>query len=742
MRALTLWLAAGVILGAAGAWAAAGEPVRFDGERVVRVMVHSPQQLAQLLSMTDDVWTEGATSGPIDVRMTPEQFAQLQASGLKFVVLIEDVQAAIEAERTPPERGGFFDHYWSLADNIAYLESLVALRPDLAQMFTAGTTLEGRGIRGIRITAPGPGTKPGVLVHGAQHAREWITVPVVMWTADKLIREYDTDPYIRSLVDNLEWHLVPVMNPDGYTYCWTTYRMWRKNRRYDAATGCYGVDCNRNWGFGWGGPGASSSPCSEEYCGPAPFSELETQAMRDWILTHPNIRAYVDLHSYSQIIFYPYSFGDVWPPEPDRSDYQYAVEHMAEMVHDVHGLSYDYGRGLDVVYQVSGASRDWVYGSAGRYAIGTELRDTGAYGFLLPENQIIPQCEEYVPALMWYADYMATPQRLTSPNGGETLTSGTTATITWYTHGGTPTSVDLYLSIDGGVTFPYTIATGEAPDGSYSWFVTETLSTHCRVKLVVHRADLTSGEDVSDADFTIVGGPQRVYNFPLDTDPGWTAEGQWAWGDPTGSGGDPQVGYTGNNVYGYNLAGHYTNNMPRYNLTTTALNLSNVTGSQLRFRRWLGVQNANYDHAGIEISTDGVTWNSVWEHTGASINDAGWALQAYDISAFADGQSTVYIRWAMGTTNASVTYCGWNIDDVEIWGVVTQPQWAIGDVNCDGDVNVFDIDPFVLALTDEPGYAAHYPACDINNADLNGDGTINVFDIDPFVLCLTGGGCG
>jgi len=61
-----------------------------------------------------------------------------------------------------------------------------------------------------------------------------------------------------------------------------------------------------------------------------------------------------------------------------------------------------------------------------------------------------------------------------------------------------------------------------------------------------------------------------------------------------------------------------------------------------------------------------------------------------------------------------------------------------GDLNCDGAISAFDM----LALTDEPGYAAQYPACDINNADLNGDGTINVFDIDPFVLCLTGGECG
>ena len=41
----------------------------------------------------------------------------------------------------------------------------------------------------------------------------------------------------------------------------------------------------------------------------------------------------------------------------------------------------------------------------------------------------------------------------------------------------------------------------------------------------------------------------------------------------------------------------------------------------------------------------------------------------YDISAVADGQSTVYVRWTMGTTDTFVAVlCGWNIDDVEIWG--------------------------------------------------------------------------
>ena len=61
-----------------------------------------------------------------------------------------------------------------------------------------------------------------------------------------------------------------------------------------------------------------------------------------------------------------------------------------------------------------------------------------------------------------------------------------------------------------------------------------------------------------------------------------------------------------------------------------------------------------------------------------------------------------------------------------------------GDCNCDGVVNVFDIDPFVLALVDAAGYQAAYPNCSISNADTNRDGTVNVFDIDPFVALLTG----
>ena len=62
-----------------------------------------------------------------------------------------------------------------------------------------------------------------------------------------------------------------------------------------------------------------------------------------------------------------------------------------------------------------------------------------------------------------------------------------------------------------------------------------------------------------------------------------------------------------------------------------------------------------------------------------------------------------------------------------------------GDLNCDGLVNAFDIDPFVLALVDPDAYAAEHPYCDHMLADINGDGVVNAFDIDPFVTLLVGG---
>lgn len=66
---------------------------------------------------------------------------------------------------------------------------------------------------------------------------------------------------------------------------------------------------------------------------------------------------------------------------------------------------------------------------------------------------------------------------------------------------------------------------------------------------------------------------------------------------------------------------------------------------------------------------------------------------------------------------------------------------ARGDMNCDGHVDNFDIDAFVLAILDQAAYAAEYPNCTLLAGDMNVDGAFNNFDIDPFVACIIGAGC-
>ncbi|MBN1880448.1 hypothetical protein JW823_10090, partial [bacterium] len=159
----------------------------------------------------------------------------------------------------------------------------------------------------------------------------------------------------------------------------------------------------------------------------------------------------------------------------------------------------------------------------------------------------------------------------------------------------------------------------------------------------------------------------RRFYWNMDTDPMWTTENQWAWGAPQGNSGDPTSGYSGPNVYGYNLAGAYENNLPETNLTTTAIDCSGLGDVELRFMRWLGVESSTYDHAYVRVSNDGMAWTDIWSHSGSTLTDPDWQTMTYDISTVADDQPTVYIRWVMGETDYIVAYCGWNIDDVEIW---------------------------------------------------------------------------
>jgi hypothetical protein len=232
--------------------------------------------------------------------------------------------------------------------------------------------------------------------------------------------------------------------------------------------------------------------------------------------------------------------------------------------------------------------------------------------------------------------------------------------------------------------------------------------------------NLTNGEgDTTRSASLQVGSVTTVHFWDLETDPGWAREGLWAFGQPTGQGGqygnpDPTSGYTGVNVFGYNLNGDYENNLPERFLTTGAIDCSGLQAVSLRFRRWLGVEQPLYDRAYIRISTDGATWHQVWQN-GSEITDSSWQLVEYDLSQWADGESTVYLRWVMGVTDSSWQYCGWNIDDIEIRGLqltaTSAPDTPLAQTTLHGAVpNPFNPATeirFTLARTSEAVLAIH-----------------------------------
>ena len=296
----------------------AEQPERFDGHRVVSVTVEDEAQLAELLALTDDVWSHGVGIGRVDVRLTPDQFGRLQASALRYEVMIEDLGPLVTAQLARPRGATFHESYHTYDEIVVRLQEFGTNFPDIVEVISFGTSLEGRDLTGLRITGVGAGaTKPAFFFNGGQHAREWVSPATMMYLADWLVSSYGTDDIATRLIDDVEWFILPVMNPDGYVWTWTDNRMWRKNRR-DNGDDTVGVDLNRNWGYEWGGNGSSGNPSSSTYRGPEPFSEPETQAMRDFILAHPNIVAYIDYHSYSELILWPWGYtGDLCPDDDE-----------------------------------------------------------------------------------------------------------------------------------------------------------------------------------------------------------------------------------------------------------------------------------------------------------------------------------------------------------------------------------------------------------------------------------------
>jgi murein tripeptide amidase MpaA len=153
------------------------------------------------------------------------------------------------------------------------------------------------------------------------HARELVNPDAVLATGVKLCEAYGTSTGltfggkafdaadIQSIVDQSDIILFPLVNPDGRAHVQAPngQPMWRKNRNPNTGLPGKGVDLNRNYDFLWSsGIGTSASSPSDTYKGAAAFSEPEVRNVRYLLDAFPNIGMMLDVHSYAELVLYPW----------------------------------------------------------------------------------------------------------------------------------------------------------------------------------------------------------------------------------------------------------------------------------------------------------------------------------------------------------------------------------------------------------------------------------------------------
>uniref|UniRef100_A0AAR2J9F0 Carboxypeptidase A1 n=1 Tax=Pygocentrus nattereri TaxID=42514 RepID=A0AAR2J9F0_PYGNA len=363
-----------------------------------------------------DFWREPIdVSLPVDARVPFHSLQPVRSflayNEIHYDIMIADLQDLLDAEQQEmtksralqPRSTDDFNYatYHTLSEINSFIDALVQENPNLVSKIVIGQSYEGRPLNVLKFSTGA--NRPGIWIDTGIHSREWVTQASGTWFAKKIATDYGRDAALTAILDRFDIFLEIVTNPDGFQFTHTSNRMWRKTRKPNSGSRCAGVDPNRNWDAGFGGAGSSSNPCSETYRGTYAHSEPEVKAIVDFVTSHGNLKAFVSIHSYSQMLLYPYGYTKT--PCRDQAELHEVAQRAVAALTSLYGTKYAYGSIINVIYQASGGTIDWTYDQGIKYSYTFELRDTGRYGFILPANQIVPTAQETWQALMVIMDH-------------------------------------------------------------------------------------------------------------------------------------------------------------------------------------------------------------------------------------------------------------------------------------------------------------------------------------------------
>ncbi len=630
--------------------------------------------------------------------------------------------------------------------------------PTICQRYTLGQSYQGRELWAIKIS-DNVGTEedePEFAYISTMHGDEIVGVKMCMLLIEDMLTNYGTDPQITNLIDNVEIWIVPLMNPDGYDRVSRT--------RYNAQ----GYDLNRSF------PDLGESNDPNGY-------PTEVAIMMNWHAGQAIVLA-ANFHGGALVVNYPF---DSEQTGSRYSDYQNLMVDISEAysIHNppmwnsstfYHGIT----NGADW-YIIDGGMQDYSWYFHGCTEVTIELDNTkqppaseigqfwsdnrdamlaymekcliGVRGIVTDATtgdplaatitvtdryqnlRTDPDVGDYHRILLpgtyelhfeadGYDPYVASgvvvgagaatqldvalglPPEVVSPNGGETLATGTPTTVTWT---GSPTA-QFHVQ--------YTANYGDISGGT-DGFERDSLG-----------ANYTTGGDRTWIT-TMSSSHAGLYSARA----GEIDDSQESWMTRSASGGDVGFWYRVSSESGYDYFNFYVDDMREIHAsgesgwTYYSTTLSPGT-YELKWEYTKDVNTSNGSDTAwvdeLEISSDNTTWTDIIALTGVGDTSTPWTPS----TETSDCRVRVRANYGPGA------YGVWDTSDADF---TVAAAGQVGDLNCDGQINNADIDPFVLAITDPATYGTLYPECDINYGDCNDDGLVNNADIDSFVALLS-----
>jgi len=285
------------------------------------------------------------------------------------------------------------EQYTSYKECVDFFQFAQKKYPDLIQVEVIGKTWEERDIIAVSITkdVKNHKNKPALFYTGTIHAREWIGIELALAFTKHIIEHSEYDPTLTQILETTSLYIVPCANPDGFEYSRNHFSFWRKNRRRNP-DGTFGVDLNRNFEVGYVKNNIMSS---NVYSGPHPFSEPETQALRDFVLAHKNIAIALDYHSQGNVFFPAHNFKH--EDAIDAIDLNLLAGNMAEEIRKSSTREYGIHMGKPPTHLISGSGREFYY-SQGILSLVVEVgtRNISDYIENMSEN-----ISENIPALIY-----------------------------------------------------------------------------------------------------------------------------------------------------------------------------------------------------------------------------------------------------------------------------------------------------------------------------------------------------